>query len=104
MLDFFLTWGGGGRKVIWRKKFPNNTVLFSITRRSRSDVSDWLTEWSLADFTDVTLVSEDAFYRIDWYDSGEWGYLLETWLMLAWWVMITKEDFIYVTLASDDTF
>ena len=31
-----------------------------------------VTDWSLADFTDVTLVSEDAFWKLDWCDSGEW--------------------------------
>ena len=36
-------------------------LLFSVTRRSRSDGSHSLTEWTLADLTDVTLVSDDTF-------------------------------------------
>ena len=36
------------------------------------------------DLTDVTLVSGDTFLRLDWCDSGEWGYLLETWLVWLW--------------------
>ena len=37
--------------------------IFSITRRSRSDVSDWVTESVSVstDLTDVTLVSEDTY-------------------------------------------
>ena len=34
-------------------------------------VSQTVNEWTLADFTDVTLVNEDAFYRLDWCDSGD---------------------------------
>ena len=35
-------------------------IIFSVTRRSRSDVAQSVSESQLADFTDVTLVSEDA--------------------------------------------
>ncbi len=34
------------------------------------------------DLTDVTLVSDDTYWRLDWCDPGEWWYLLKTWLML----------------------
>ena len=30
----------------------------------------------IADLTDVTPVSEDAFERFDWCDSGQWGCLI----------------------------
>ena len=36
-------------------------IVFSVTRRSRSDVGQSLTQSQLANFTDVTLVSEDTF-------------------------------------------
>ena len=45
--------------------FLNISSIFSVTRRSRSDVgdwvSDWLSEWTLADLTDVALVSDDTY-------------------------------------------
>ena len=75
------------------------------------------------DLTDVTLVSGDTFLRLDWCDSGEWGYLLETGLVWLWCViipyllsyhifchtfwrfdsLIPKEDLADVTLVSEDT-
>ena len=36
------------------------------------------------DLTDATLLSDNVFYRLDWCDSGDWGCLLETWLMWLW--------------------
>ena len=54
------------------KGYKNITwTFFSVTRRSWSDVSYWVTELTLADFTDVTLVSKDAVQRLDWCDSGD---------------------------------
>ena len=29
-------------------------------------VSQWVSEWTLADLTDVTLVSDDTYWRLDW--------------------------------------
>ena len=46
------------------KAVPHSDLLwciFSVTGRSRSDGSHSLTEWTLADLTDVTLVSDDTF-------------------------------------------
>ena len=37
-------------------------------------VTEWVTDWWLADLTDVTLVSDDTFCKLYWCDSGEWGY------------------------------
>ena len=37
------------------------------------------------DFTDVTLVSEDTYYRLYWCDSGEWWYI---WPWLPWWMTL----------------
>ena len=52
-------------------------MLFSVTWRSRSDESHLLT-YSLShllsvsiDFTDVTLVSEDTYQRLDWCDPDD---------------------------------
>ena len=65
-------------------------TIFSVTRRSRSDVGHWLTylltDWLdvSIDLTDVTLVSNDSLRRLDWCDSGEWRWLLETWMMRLW--------------------
>ena len=35
-------------------------LFFSVARRSRSDVSEWVSDSSFRDFTDVTLVSDDT--------------------------------------------
>ena len=45
--------------------------IFSVWRRSRSDVSHLLSEWMFADLTDVTLVSEDTYRRLYWCDPYE---------------------------------
>ena len=43
-------------------------LIFSVTRRSRSDECDLLTESLIVrtDFTDVTLVSQDTFKRLEY--------------------------------------
>ena len=91
---------------IW---FDREKYFFSVTRRSRSDsrqlLTYSLTHWVSVstDLTDVTLVSDDTYWRLDWCyssnwgywwrwwrwwrrldwcDPGEWWYLLKTWLML----------------------
>ena len=48
-------------------------LIFSVTRRSRSDESHSLTDWVdvLIDFTDVTLVSEDTYRRLYWWDPDD---------------------------------
>ena len=48
------------------------SAIFSVTRRSRSDECDWLTEWTFS----------------------------LTWLMWLWWVMIPIEDFTDVILMN----
>ena len=45
-------------------------------------VTEWVTHWSLADLTDVTLASDDTFWRLYWYDSGESRYWWPWW---PWW-------------------
>ena len=45
--------------------------IFSVTRRSRSDVSqsvsEWVSQWHCwTELTDVTLVSEDTYWRLYW--------------------------------------
>ena len=82
-------------------------TIFSVTRRSRSDVGHWLTylltDWLdvSIDLTDVTLVSNDSLRRLDWCDSGEWGCLLKTWLMWPWCVRISSKDLADVALVRD---
>ena len=99
-------------------------TIFSVTRRSRSDVGHWLTylltDWLdvSIDLTDVTLVSNDSLRRLDWCDSGEWGcllktlladvtgdsgYLKKTWLMWLWCVKMPSRNLTDVTLVSEDT-
>ena len=58
--------GGGG--VSWSNK------LFSVAWRSRSDVSYWVSHRTLADLTDVILVSDDTFRRLYW-----WRWKLRWW-------------------------
>ena len=52
-------------------------------------VTDWVTYW----------LSKRSHW-LYWSDPGEWGYLLETWLMWPWWVMIPIEDFTDVILIT----
>ena len=101
--------------------------VFSITRRSKSDVSrlfwcgsvEWgclLETWLMSlwwvrvpsrDLTDVTLVSEDAdslmVSWLDWCDPGEWWYLKKTWLMWLWWVRMPSRDLTDVILVPEKT-
>ena len=48
-------------------------IIFSVTRRSKSDVVHLLTDSLMVsnDLTDVTLVSDDTERGLDWCDSGE---------------------------------
>ena len=62
----------------------------------------WWVRIPSGDLTGVTLVCDHTFWRVDWCDSGVWGYLLETWLVWLWWVMIPTEDLTDVTLVSED--
>ena len=50
------------------------------------------------DLTDVTLVGDDTFRRL-----GKWVTHDHLSSVIELWVMIPKEDLIYVTLVSDDT-
>ena len=45
-------------------------LVFSVTRRSRSDESHSLSQWVSVsiNFTDVTLVSDDTYRRLYWCD------------------------------------
>ena len=112
--------------VIFCRIFYNNIghidiwcifAVFSITRRSRSDVvhslpDSWLAMtwlmwpwWMMIpkeDLTGVILVSEDGFWRLDWCDSGYWGGFLETWLMWLWLLRRPFRDLTDVTLVSND--
>ena len=40
--------------------------FFSVTRCFRSDVGHSITQWSLDNLTDVTLVSDYTYWRLDW--------------------------------------
>ena len=46
----------------------------------------------------------DTFWRLYWCHSGVWVYLLQTWLVWLWWVMILPGDLTDVTLVSEDAF
>ena len=70
----------------------------------------WWVRMPSWDLTDVTLVSEDAFLRLDWYDSGECGCLLETWLdyfekyiFRNTFLEIHFEKYIFRNTSSDDS-
>ena len=63
------------KTYVWKHQYKIDneiTLVFSVTRRSRSDESHWLTHSlteSLSvsiDFTDVTLVSDDTYRRLCW--------------------------------------
>ena len=63
---------------------PRAEAIFSVTRRSRSDSRYLLTYWLTdllthlliisTDLTDVTLVSDDTHWRLDWCYSSNGGY------------------------------
>ena len=48
------------------------------------------------------LASQDAV-EVMLFTHSLYSWLVLTWLIWPWWVMIPKEDLIYVTLVSDDT-
>ena len=50
------------KNIFWTDAFEVMRVTYSVS------------EWALADLTDMTLVSEDTFFFF-------WGYLKDTWLM-----------------------
>ena len=68
-------------------------TLFSVTRRSRTDVVHSLTDWVMVsiDLTDVTLVSDDTFRR------------LVTWVTHDHLSSVIESNLTDVTLVSDDT-
>ena len=90
--------------------FSNFTFLASQDALEVMLVTDWLTDWlnhSLdvsIDLTDVTLVTDDTWRRLDRCDSGEWGCLLQTWLMWLWWLRMPSRDLTDVTLVSENAF
>ena len=77
--------------------------LFSVTRRSRSDSRPSLTNWLSVstDLTDVTLVSDDTYWRLDWCYPSNRG---------CWWWSVRVffgpilSRLTEVTLVSDDTY
>ena len=101
--------------------------IFSVTRRSRSDESHWLTDWVTEwlsvsiDFTDVTLVSDDTYRRLYWYNpddsddpdnqwklSGDESYLVMK--VTLWWKLSTDESYLVLKvtkwwkLSSDESY
>ena len=67
-------------------------VVFSFTRRSRSDVVHLLTYCVMVSW-------------LDWCDLGEWWYLNKTWLMWLWWVKMPSKDLTWrESLVSEDAF
>ena len=92
IVPFFSVWGKFRRRTTLWAVTPSLLIsIFSVTRRSRSDVGHWITE-SVMDS------------RLDWCVFGEWGCLLETWLMCLWWVRMPSRDLTDVTLVSEDAF
>ena len=73
------------RWVIQPKNEQYILVVFSVTRRSRSDVGHWLTDWLdvSIDLTNVTLVTDDTWRRLDKYDSSKWELSSVYWWQLS---------------------
>ena len=61
----------------------------------------WWVNMPFKDLTHVTPVSDDAFQRLDWCDSGEWWRHLETWLMWLWWVRMPFRDLTDVIIVKE---
>ena len=72
----------GGQMVVKMEWALNvwNFDLFSVTRRSRSDVSQSVSE-----------SVRHSKNRVDWCDPGEWRYLLNTLIMWLWQLMIPSD-------------
>ena len=75
----FLGWGGLASPTLkiwqikpWATKWPN--FLFFASQDALELRSDDVRQWWLADFTDVTLVSDDIYWKFYWCHSGAWGY------------------------------
>ena len=58
MIDSFAIFISCTLHIICRVRI---VIIFSVTRRSRSHGSESLSEWTFADLTDVTLVSDDTY-------------------------------------------
>ena len=73
------------KSIEWQESF-NNLFFFSVMGRYRTRVSYWLSQ-SLTlrtELTDVTLVSEDTYWRLYRWDSGDWWYSWRWWY--RWWL------------------
>ena len=69
-----LVFGGKGARSNIHADEVSHGPLFSVTRRSRSDESDSVSQWVSVstDLTDVTLVSDDTYWRLYWCCSVKW--------------------------------
>ena len=74
------------------------SAFFSVTRRSRSDsrqsLTDSLTESVSVstDLIDVTLVSNDTYWRLDWCYSSNWG-SYQAMKVFKWWKLSSDESY-----------
>ena len=89
----------GGLVIYW---------IFSVTRRSRSDESHSLTEllsnWVSVsiDFTDVTLVSDDTYKRLNWSDPDDPDDPDESYLVMKviqWWKLSSGKGYIVMKVS-----
>ena len=84
--------------------FRSSLILFfSVTRRSRSDESHWLSYWLSyllivsIDFTDVTLVIDDTYRRLYWCDPDDPDDPGESYLVMKviyWWKLSSDESYL----------
>ena len=76
--------------IITKPTSPQNYHIVSVTRRSGSDAGEWVSDSCFCDFTIVTLVREDTYWRLDWCDSCKWGYwiLIEMMKMMKSYLVI----------------
>ena len=65
-------WKIGSRKFSYTIMM-SGCIVFSVTRRSRSDVRERVSDWVgvCIDLTYVTLVSDDTFRRLYWCDPDD---------------------------------
>ena len=54
-------------------------VTLAIEDTNEDDEED---EDDEKDLTNVTLVSDDTYWRLDWCDPGDWWHQSKSWLML----------------------
>ena len=68
--------------------------------------TDWLSYSWLANMTDVTLVSDDTYWGLDWCYSSNWGSdeSYQVMRVIKWWKLSSDESCQWWKLSSDESY